>query len=70
MFSALNPTDLFTKEDKDMAHCKSIYDQMAMPTESFGLPGNSHSSNNSHAWEVLERRLSDQNYNKMTKSTK
>ena len=43
-----------------------------MQKESFGLPSNSHSSNNSHKWGggVLEKRLSDQNYDKMTKSTK
>ena len=41
-----------------------------MPRESFGLPSNSHLSNNSHPWEVLKRRLSDRNYEKMTKSIK
>ena len=41
-----------------------------MPRESFGLPSNSRLSNNSHTWRVLEWRLSDQNYEKMTKSTK
>ena len=70
MPGALNPDDLFTKEDKDEAHYKPIPNQMVVPRESFGLPGNSPSSNNSHTWGVLERRLSDQNYGKMTKLTK
>ena len=65
-----NPADLFTKEDKDVAHFESIRDQMVMPRESFRLPNNGNSPNNSHAWGVLERRLSDRNYDKMTSTTK
>ena len=56
---ALNPANLFTKEDNDVAHYESICNQMVMPRESFGLPGNSHFSNNSHTRGVLKRRLSD-----------
>ena len=55
-------TDLFTKEDKDVAHFESIRDQMVMPHESFRLPNNGNSPNNSHTQEVLGRRLSDCNY--------
>ena len=65
-----NPADIFTKEDKDVAHFESIRDQMVMPRESFRLPNNGNSPNNSHAWGVLERRLSDRNYDKMTGTTK
>ena len=58
------------KEDKDVAQYESIRDQMIMPREFFGLSSNIHLSNNSHTTGMLERRLSDWNYNKMTKSTK
>ena len=70
MPGALNPFDFFTKEDKDVAHYESIRDLMVIPRELFGLPSNSHLSNNSHIWGVLEQRLSDRNYEKMTKLTK
>ena len=70
MPGSLNPADLFTKEDKDVAHYASIRDQMVMPRESFRLPDNGNSPNNSHTWGVLEQRLSDQNYDKMTNLTK
>ena len=43
---------------------------MVMPRESFALPSDNHLSNNSHTWGVLERRLSDRNYKRITKSTK
>ena len=66
MPGASNLADIFTKEDKDVAHYESIRDKMVMPRESFGLPSNSHSNNNSTAWGVLERRTSDRNYEKMT----
>ena len=62
MPGASNLADLFAKEDKDVAHCVSIRDQMVMPRESFGLPDNCHSSNNLHTLGVLERRLNDRNY--------
>ena len=68
MPGASNLADIFTKEDKDVAHYESIRDQMVMPRELFGKPN--ISINNSTPWGVLERRLSDQNYDKMTKSNK
>ena len=33
-----NLADIFTKEDKDVAHFESVRDQMVMPRESFRLP--------------------------------
>ena len=65
MPGASNLADIFTKEDKDVAHYESIRDKMVMPRESFGLPS-SHSNNTSTSWGVLERRTSDRNYEKMT----
>ena len=70
MPGALNLADLFTKEDKDVAHYEAIRDKMVMPRESFGLPSNSYSNNNTTSWGVLERRTSDRNYEKMTRLTK
>ena len=67
---ASNLADLFTKEDKDVAHYESIRNKMVMPRESFGIPGNSHSTNNSHTWGMLEKRMSDRNYEILTKLTK
>ena len=69
MPGASNLADIFTKEDKDVAHYESIRDKMVMPRESFGIPNNI-SNNNSTSWGVLERRSSDRNYEKMTSSTK
>ena len=66
MPGASNLADIFTKEDKDVAHYESIRDKMVMPRESFGLPSNSHSNNNSTSWGVLEQRTSDRNNEKMT----
>ena len=43
---------------------------MVMPRESFGIPSKSQSNNNSTSCEMLERRTSDQNYEKMTSLTK
>ena len=63
-----NLADIFTKEDKDVAHYESIRDQMVMPRESFGKP--KISINNSTLWGVLERRLSDRNYEKLTNTIK
>ena len=45
-----NPADILTKKDKDVAHFESICDQMVMPRESFCLPNNNNSPNNSHTW--------------------
>ena len=42
MPGASNPSDLFTKEIKDVAHYKSIRDLMVIPRESFGLSSNSN----------------------------
>ena len=42
---------------------------MVMPRESFGIPNNI-SNNNSTSWGVLERRLSDRNYEKLTNTIK
>ena len=56
--------DIFTKEDKDVAHFESVRDQMVMPRESFRLPIKAKS------WGVLERRLDDQNYDSLTQSIK
>ena len=56
--------DIFTKEDKDVAHFESVRDQMVMPRESFRLPIKAKS------WGVLERRLDDRNYDGLTQSTK
>ena len=50
MPGASNPSDLFTKEDKDVAHYKSIRDQMVMPRELFALSSNNYLSNKSHIW--------------------
>ena len=50
MPGALNIADLFTKEDKDDAQYETIRDKIMMPRQSFGLPRNSHSFNNSHTW--------------------
>ena len=47
-----------------MAHFESVKDQMVMPRESFRLPIKAKS------WGVLERRLDDQNYDSLTKTTK
>ena len=59
-----NLADIFTKEDKDVAHFESVRDQMVMPRKSFRLPIKAKS------WGVLERRLDDQNYDSLTQSTK
>ena len=42
-----NLADIFTKEDKDVAHYESIQDKMVMPRESFDIPSKSQSNNNS-----------------------
>ena len=70
MPGASHLADIFTKEDKDVAHYESIRDKMVMPRESFGIPSKSQSNNNSTSWGVLEQRTSDQNYEKMTSLTK
>ena len=59
-----NLADIFTKEDKDVAHFELIRDQMVMPRESFRLPIKAKS------WGVLERRLDDHNYDSLTQLTK
>ena len=56
--------DIFTKEDKDVAHFESVRDQMVMPRESFRLPIKAKS------WGVLQRRLDDSNYERLTQSIK
>ena len=56
--------DIFTKEDKDVAHFKSVRYQMVMPRESFRL------LTKAKLWGVLERRLDDSNYDRLTQSTK
>ena len=56
--------DIFTKEDKDVAHFESVRDQKVMPRESFRLPIKAMS------WGVLERCLDDQNYDSLTQSIK
>ena len=66
MPGASNLADMFTKEDKDVAHYECIRDQMVMPRESFGLSTESTST----TWGVLERRSGDCNYDKLTKRTK
>jgi len=43
-----NLADIFTKEDKDVAHFESVRDRMVMPRESFRLPIKANS------WGVLE----------------
>ena len=70
MPGASNLADIFTKEDKDVAHYESIRDKMVMPRESFAIPNKSRSNNNSTSWGVLERRTSDRNYEKMNNLTK
>ena len=67
IYWTLGPTnlaDIFTKEDKDVAHFESVRDQMVMPRESFRLPIKAKS------WGVLERRLDNQKYDSLTKLTK
>ena len=64
MPGASNLADLFTKEDKDVAHFESIRDKMVMPRESFRLPFKSNTRG------VLERRSDDRNYGSWTKQNK
>ena len=70
MPGASDLADMSTIEDKDVAHYESIRDKMVITRESFGIPSNRHSNNNSTSWGVLERKTSDQNYEKMTSLTK
>ena len=59
-----NLADIFTKEDKDIAHFEAVQDQMVMPRESFRLTFKAKS------WGVLEQRLDNHNYDCLTKTTK
>ena len=59
-----NLANIFTKENKDVAHFESVRDQMVMPRESFRLPIKAKSLG------VLERRLGDHNYDSLTQLTK
>ena len=51
MSGPTNLTDIFTKEDNNVAHFESVRYQMVMPRESFRLPIKAKS------WGVLERQL-------------
>ena len=59
-----NLADIFTKEDKDVAHFESVRDQMVMPQESCCLPIKANLKG------MLERRLDNSNYESLTKSKK
>ena len=75
MAGATNPDYLFTKEDNDVKHCKTLRDQMVTSWEAFANSStstetsNEINSNPDILWGVLERGLEDHNSEELTPLT-